>query len=73
MYEVKDNEELFDVTEKYYKYAFREDENGHYTDGKTNYSERKKGAHLAYCRIRLGLAILSEIKENGYCELEAEV
>lgn len=32
----------------------------------------RKGMALILSRIRLGLVILSDIKDNGYCSLEAE-
>lgn len=35
--------------------------------------EKIEGASLIACRIRLGVTVLSDIKDEGYCELNAEL
>lgn len=47
----------------------------------TYYNEEKhktfidafEGSELCCCRVRLGLVILSDLKDSGYCELRAEL
>lgn len=62
------------TAEKYYKYAFVEDKDGHFYNPETgmNESERFPNAYLWLCRARLGTAIYSTIKDEGFCSLECE-
>lgn len=78
-WKVENREELDKAYDRYEGYAFEEcvpdeskwcdiDKQGNVT----HWKERFDGAALALYRIHLGLAILSELKENGQCFLDAE-
>lgn len=60
----------------YHKYFFEACEPGEGNfageDGTTE-REKFKDAHLYQSRLWLGLVILSDINEEGYCELDAEL
>lgn len=60
----------------YHKYFFEQCEagEGHFAgDNGTTEREKFDQAHLAQSRLWLGLNILSDINEEGYCDLEAEL
>ena len=78
-WEVANEQELGEIHGKYFDYAFEEcgmgegEWGGIEDDGEAHYyRERFEGAALALYRISLGLAIYSELKFEGWCELEAE-
>lgn len=66
--------EYEDVYQKYHKYFFEPRENGGYAgaNGITE-GEAFNEAHLYSARLWLGLVILTDIKEDGYCEIDAEL
>ena len=72
----KSDDEYKDFHNRYHKYFFETCEagEGHFA-GENGTTEREKfdNAHLAQSRLWLGLTILSDIKEDGYCELDAEL
>lgn len=70
------NGESEDFYKRYHKYFFETCKSGEGNfAGANNQTEREvfKEAHLAMCRLWLGLVILSDIKDEGYCELSAEI
>lgn len=60
--------------DSYHKYFFETCEKGHFA-GENGTTERETfpNAHLAMSRLWLGLVVLTDINEDGYCELEAEL
>lgn len=61
---------------KYHDYFFEACEKGEGNfAGENGTTEREKfaNAHLAQSRLWLGLTILTDINEDGYCELDAEL
>lgn len=80
------NDELADLLQKYgYRKVHRNEvkrfdeiegyKHGPYYCPEEHYVfiETKQGAGLAMCRIRLGVTILSDLKDEGFCELYAEL
>lgn len=68
------NKEYEEVYEKYHKYFFEPREHGGFA-GNNGITEGEvfNEAHLYSARLWLGLSILTDIKEDGYCNLEAEL
>lgn len=68
------DKEYEDFYNRYHKYFFEPRENGGFR-GDTGVSEGEvfNEAHLYSSRLWLGLSILTDIKEDGYCNLEAEL
>lgn len=59
---------------RYHKYFFEPRENGGFAgDNGTTEGEKFNEAYLWSSRLWLGLIILTDLKEDGYCELEAEL
>ena len=60
--------------DKFHKYFFEPYPKGNFA-GENGQAEREvfKEAHLAQSRLWLGLTILSDIKEDGWCEITAEL
>lgn len=78
-WQVEDEDELEKIFDKYHDYAWElcDEGQGHWgyidEDGEmVHEKERFDGSALALYRIFLGLAILSELKVNSFCSLEAE-
>lgn len=68
------DDEYEDVYQKYHKYFFEPRENGGFAGAKgITEGEVFDEAHLYSARLWLGLSILTDIKEDGYCNLEAEL
>lgn len=66
--------EYEDVYQKYHKYFFEPRENGGFAgDNGITEGEVFNEAHLYSARLWLGLTILTDIKEDGYCEIDAEL
>ena len=70
--------EYEDYDKAYHDYFFEPNEKGGFgriTASGEHISEGEKfeGAHLAMSRLWLGLTILTDIAEEGYCNLEAEL
>ena len=60
----------------YHKYFFepcKAGEGNFAGDNGTTEREKFDNAHLAQARLWLGLTILSDINDDGYCELDAEL
>ena len=59
---------------RYHKYFFEPREGGGFA-GENGITEGEvfPEAHLCSARLWLGLVILSDIKEDGYCEIDAEM
>lgn len=72
----KGDDEYQGFHDKYHKYFFepRKAGEGNFA-GENGGTEREvfDNAHLALSRLWLGLTILTDIKEEGYCELNAEL
>ena len=72
----KSNDEYEDFHNRYHKYFFETCAVGEGNfAGRNNTTEREvfKDAHLTQARLWLGLVIISDIKEEGYCSLDAEL
>lgn len=70
------NDEYVGFHNKYHKYFFEPCKSGEGNfAGENGGTEREmfKNAHLAQSRLWLGLTILTDIKEEGECELDAEL
>lgn len=65
--------EYEDVYNRYHKYFYKKDKDGRYWNGEETESEVFEEASLYSARLWLGLVILTDIKEDGYCELDAEL
>lgn len=61
--------------DNYHKYFFEPDKTGKGGFAGDNGVEKERftDAHLCQARLWLGLIILSDINEEGYCELDAEL
>lgn len=68
------NDEYEDFWKRYHKYFFEPRENGGFA-GNNGVSEGEvfPNAHLCSARLWLGLSILTDISEDGYCEIDAEM
>lgn len=69
-------DEYEDFYKRYHKYFFERCQEGEGSfAGENGITEREvfKNAHLAMSRLWLGLIILSDIKDEGECELDAEL
>lgn len=68
------NDEYGDVYQRYHKYFFEPRENGRYA-GANGVSEGEvfAEAHLCSARLWLGLTILTDLADDGYCEVDAEM
>lgn len=70
------NDEYESFHNKYHKYFFetcKAGEGNFAGDNNTTEREVFAHAHLAQSRLWLGLTILTDIKDEGFCELEAEL
>ena len=66
--------EYDDFHNRYHDYFFEPREHGGFAgDNGTTEGEKFDEAYLWSSRLWLGLVILSDLKEDGYCELEAEL
>lgn len=59
--------------DKFHKYFFEPCENGNFAGENGTEKERFANAHLGQSRLWLGLVILTDPSEDGYCELDAEL
>lgn len=72
----KNDDEHQDFSNRYHDYFFEKCKRGEGNfAGENGTTEREvfKNAHLALSRLWLGLVILTDIKEEGYCSLDAEL
>ena len=69
------DDEYKDFHDTLHKYFFEPDKTGKGGFAGENGVERERftDAHLCQARLWLGLIILSDINEEGYCELDAEL
>lgn len=70
------DDEYEDYRNRFHKYFFetcKAGEGGFAGNNGTTEQEVFTDAHLAQSRLRLGLTILTDIKDEGYCELDAEL
>lgn len=70
------DDEYQDFHNRYHKYFFERCESGEGNfAGENGTTEREvfEKAHLGQSRLWLGLVILSDIKDEGYCSLDAEL
>lgn len=68
------DDEYEDYRDRYHKYFFEPRENGGFAgDGGVSEGEAFPEAYLCSARLWLGLVILTDIVEDGYCEIDAEM
>lgn len=68
------DDEYEDVYQKYHKYFFEPRENGGFAGAKgITEGEVFDEAHLYSARLWLGLIILTDLAEDGYCSIDAEL
>ena len=81
IYEIKDEQEIWDLLDKYHEQNYRpydkekdKDQipfwSAKYESGEAPVDKR---VPLAECRVSLGLKIMDDLMKDGYCELEAEL
>lgn len=69
-----ETKEYDDFHNRYHKYFFEPRANGGFAgNNNTTEGEIFDNAYLWSSRLWLGLVILTDLKEEGYCELEAEL
>ena len=76
MYQLDGSEDEYkSFHDSFHKYFFEPDKTGKGGFAGDNGVEKKRftDAHLCQARLWLGLIILSDINEEGYCELDAEL
>lgn len=68
------HDEYEDFHNRYHKYFFEPREGGGFAgDDGVSEGEVFEQAHLCQARLWLGLSILSDIAEDGYCDVDAEM
>lgn len=67
------NEEYEDVYNKYHRFFFEPRENGGFAGRDGSEGEVFEEAHLYSARLWLGLTILTDLAEDDYCEIDAEL
>lgn len=81
IYEIKDEQEIWDLLDKYHEENFRPYDKERDKD-QIPYADKKykqgvvpviSAIPLAECRVSLGLKIMDDLMKDGYCELEAEL